>query len=148
METTMAIRMITSEHLDAVVRLEQSSFDFPMGRLKLMDWLLKRGSFCLVYEVRGQVVAYMLYAMHGHKPTYLLHSIAVDSAYRFQGIASEMLSHLKLGMIDHSWSIFVSVRSYNIPAVLLLTKNGFVHVPSPATHGSEQLWTRMIYSLG
>lgn len=144
MEATMAIRMIIRSDLASVLELERSSFVAPMSREEFMDWILRSDTFCLVYEIRGQIAGFMLYVLTGQ--TYLIHSIAVDPGFRFQGVASEMINHLKYGLIDRGWKIICSVRSGNVPAKELFKKNGFKRIGSQSIKGSGESWIRMIYS--
>jgi len=144
MEAIMAIRMITRSDLADVLELERTSFVAPMSREEFVDWILRDDTFCLVYEVRGQIAGFMLYVLTGK--TYLIHSIAVDRGLRFQGVASEMLTHLKYGLIDKGWRILCSVRTGNVPAMQLFWKNGFKKIGSQSIKGSGEAWIRMIYN--
>ena len=124
--TQMSIRWIQPSDLKQVMEVERESFEFPLTHEEFVDWLKMEQCVCLVYEVRGVVAAYLMY-LYDHN-RYELLNIAVGRGYRFQRIASELLSHLKMGLNQGRHSISTRVRRKNFPAVNFLLKNGFAVV--------------------
>lgn len=143
-EIPMSIRMVSRSDMDRVVQIEQQSFIAPMTRVEFQDWITRDDTICLVYEVRNTVVAYMMYIM-AHE-SYLIYGLAVDSGYRFQGIATELIDHLKLGLLGNDWQILVSLRSTWVPAIKFYEKQNFRLVNKRKIDGSKEKHLRYRYS--
>lgn len=119
----MAIRWITRADLNDVLAIERQSFSAPMTKTEFIDWLTNDDVVCLVYESRGEIAGFLMYLKMGY--TYMIVTLAVSPAYRFQGIATELLQHLKLGHQQDKIQIVVNVTDSNVPAMRFFHKNGF-----------------------
>lgn len=142
-EVPMSIRMVTRRDYNELLAIEQKSFLAPMTRGELGDWVRRDDTVCLVYEVHDTVVGYMLYMMG--QDQYLIYGLAVDPVYRFQGVASELVGHLKLGLLGNKSKIFVSLRSTWLPAIQFFKKQGFRLFQVATIDGSRDKWMRYCF---
>ena len=122
-DTQMSIRMINRGDVFEVLEIERKSFNHPMTRVEFLDMITSKNFSCVVYEVNQNVVAYMIFATV--RSDHLITGIAVAPEYRFQGIASEMIQHLKFAMRVNKSQIVVSMYQSNVPAMKLFHKNKF-----------------------
>jgi ribosomal protein S18 acetylase RimI-like enzyme len=121
--TQMAIRWMQRHDFERVVALENQCFEFGLSKEEFRDWLRQSDCVCLVYETRGEVVGFLMYVFDDER--YYLLNIAVAPEYRFQGVATEMLSHLKMGLCDNRTYLQTKLRLTNAPAIRFFKKNGF-----------------------
>ena len=143
-DSTMAIRWINRSDLDDVLSIEQQSYPAPMTRIELMDWLTSSDCICLVYESQGRIAGFVMYLLIG--TTWLIQDLAVDPAFRFQGVASELIDYLKLGVRHSQGKIICSVRTNNLPALKLFKKHGFGLVEKFNSKQSKESFVRLRYA--
>ena len=122
-DTKMAIRMINRGDVFGVLEIERKSFQAPMTRVEFLDMITSKNFSCVVYEVNQSIAAYMIYATV--RSDHLITGIAVAPEYRFQGIATELIQHLKFAMRVNKSQIVVSMYQSNVPAMKLFHKNKF-----------------------
>lgn len=142
----MPIRWITHADLDDVMDIENASFQYPLTRIEFVEWLKCDDVVCLVYDVRGDIAGFVMYAFDNRM--YAILNMAVRPEYRFQGIAKEMIEHLKQGLIGSRKTMIASVRDRNKAALKMFRSLGFksmdVAYKMEAKEGVERVW-RMSY---
>lgn len=90
MPDEVLIEPAASEHLDAIHRIEASSFPAPWRREFFEGELFSEGRFTLVARLRGAVVGY-LFAMWIFDEMHI-NKIAVDERARRRGIADALMA--------------------------------------------------------
>ena len=122
-DTKMAIRMINRGDVFEVLEIERKSFKHPLTRVEFLDMITSKNFSCVVFEVNESVVAYMIFSTV--RSDHLITGIAVAPEYRFQGIATELIQHLKCAMRVNKSEIVASMYQSNVPAMKLFHKNKF-----------------------
>ena len=123
----MSIRWLLSSDVPVVARIEQQCFALPLTETEIMEWLAMQDCIGLVYEARGRIAAYMIYVFDDLQ--YYILNMAVAPEFRFQGVATELVRHLKLGLVIDRRRIRTKVREDNVPAIRFFEKHGFITRP-------------------
>jgi len=143
-EAIMPIRWITYADLDEVMEIETASFQYPLTRIEFIEWLKCDDVVCLVHDVKGDIAGFMMYVFDNRM--YHIINMAVRPEYRLQGIAAELVNHLKGGLIGTRQMITASVRDRNKPALKMFKKLGFRNIERDMTYkmetkeGVERVW--------
>ena len=120
---------MTSADLEAILEIEQNSFRWPWSRISFKSELQRQNAFNYVVKTNNdathpQVVAYVILRLIVDELHIL--KIAVTPPWRGQGIATWLLNQcFKRGAKRGAKSIYLEVRTSNIPAVGLYQKLGF-----------------------
>lgn len=113
------------EYLDQIITIEQSSFSKPWTEYHFKSDLNNKISLHWVYLENSQVIGY-LFGWHV-KDEFHLNKIAVARSFRENGTAIHLLKNMVLYLNDIKVnSVFLEVRSSNLPARKLYEKIGFV----------------------
>mgnify|MGYP001811663458 FL=1 len=125
--TTLALRPMTSDDLEAVLALEQEIFSRPWTEGILRDELAAPRRSYLVAEEAGEVIGYggmMTVADEGH-----ITNLAVAPAARGRGIATRLVLDLAEGALDAGVRhLTLEVRLSNAGARRLYSRFGFAPV--------------------
>ncbi len=119
----MIIQKMTAEHLDAVVAIEQSGYDFPWGKGIFSD-CLQAGYLAWVIEDNQQVLGYVIMAV-GIGESHLL-NICVDTNHRGRCLGYQLLQHAidQAGLYGAA-HMFLEVAESNAKVIDLYKKNDF-----------------------
>ena len=121
------IRRAVSSDLDALVALEESSFDHDrVSRAQFRRHLASASALALVAEEHGQVLgAALLFFRHGARIA-RLYSIAIAHAARGRGLGAELLEAAEAEARDRGCTALkLEVRTDNTAAIALYEKHGY-----------------------
>ncbi len=146
MTTAISTRPATTADLEALLRIEQSSFQGDRLSRRQMRYLLVRGrALTRVAVVGAQVVAYALVLTPATPRPARLYSLAVDPDWRGHGIAARLLEetmHCLRALGVTRYRLEVSVN--NTAAAALYRRFGFASIaPLPAYYQDGSDGTRM-----
>ncbi|MBI3562567.1 MAG: ribosomal protein S18-alanine N-acetyltransferase [Gammaproteobacteria bacterium] len=140
LQPQFVLRPMLSTDLEAIVLIEESSYDFPWSYGIFRD-CLQVGYSCWVYEVNHRVIAYGVMSQ-GAGEAHIL-TLVVREDYRGQGIGRLLLSHLLTlaGQCEVD-TVLLEVRPSNHVAISLYQSMGFNEVGVrlnyyPALRGRE-----------
>ena len=119
---------VLPEHIPQIAQLETRCFSMPwtqeLLRTQLKD---EQHEFLAALDASGRVVGYvgMMFVLdEGY-----ISNVAVDEAFRRQGIADALIERLCSICREHGLSfVSLEVRAGNAPAVALYQKHGFVEM--------------------
>lgn len=90
---SLAIREVATADLDALLALEQQSFETDrLSRRSLRRWIASRDRAFLVATLNEQLVGYILVIYHRGTRLARLYSIAIDKSRRGQGFARQLIA--------------------------------------------------------
>jgi [ribosomal protein S18]-alanine N-acetyltransferase len=113
--------------LDDVVRIENASFPAPWTRSMFTNEIMNPSSVSLVFRRGTALLGYRCHWVVVDEAH--LMTIAVDPAYRNQGVGAFMMAHLEADCLAAGLSrIFLEVSKENPKARRLYRKHGFVTV--------------------
>ena len=116
---------MAERHLDGVAALERACFADPWSRASIASELENEWSLWLVAEDGGTVVGYV--GSQLVPPEADMMNLAVDAAWRRQGVAQQLLHTLFSALRERGiTSLALEVRDSNTSAQALYEKNGFV----------------------
>lgn len=121
------IRRATPADLDALVALEQASFDHDrVSRAQFRRHLASPSAAVLVAEARGQVLgAALLFFRRGARVA-RLYSIAIARAARGQGLGANLLQTAEREARARGCAAMkLEVRTDNAPAIALYERRGY-----------------------
>jgi ribosomal-protein-alanine acetyltransferase len=124
---TIRIRRARPPDLDALVALEEASFDHDrVSRAQFRRHIVSDSAVVLVAEERGRVLgAALLFFRRGAKAA-RLYSIAIAHAARGQGLGAALLDAAEREARKRGRSAMrLEVRTDNAPAVALYEKRGY-----------------------
>jgi ribosomal-protein-alanine N-acetyltransferase len=123
----ISYEIMNSEHIPAVAQLEQVNFSMPWSKNVLQAELDNPLSLWLVALDDGQVVGYVGSQIVPDEADMM--NLAVQDAYRRQGIARELVSRLLARLKEMNVrSLTLEVRASNVPAIALYEALGFQEV--------------------
>lgn len=132
---------LLAQHLDEVLRIEQSAYPHPWSLANFRD-ALRTGYQAQVLTAGATVLGYFV-AMRGVNEVHLL-NITVAPAYQGQGWARVMLDALALWARGQAaqW-LWLEVRTGNVRAIHVYESHGYRRVGQrkayyPATHGQRE----------
>lgn len=122
------IRDVLPEHLAQIEALEKTCFSLPWSEELLRSQLKdKQHEFIAAFDDTGRVLGYvgMMYVLdEGY-----ISNVAVDPAFRRQGIADALIDKLCALCVSHGLAfVTLEVRAGNVPAISLYEKHGFEQV--------------------
>lgn len=116
-------REMTSEDVKQVAALEKSCFTMPWSENAFLEAIRDENAYYMVAEQEGQIIGQCGYYL-GYDEADIC-NVAVDFAYRKNGIAYEMLTALMKYGREHGVRVFtLEVRKSNVPAIRLYQKLG------------------------
>lgn len=125
MESTgISIRWALRRDIDAIVRIEDLSFEFAWTKDEFLEALRERNTICLVCEMFDRICGFVVYRCEPDGLHML--NLAVMPSSRRQGLATAMIQKL-IGKLcpQRRRIIQTEVRESNLAAQLLLRANGF-----------------------
>jgi ribosomal-protein-alanine N-acetyltransferase len=129
------------EDLNAVLAIEQASYDFPWSKGIFLDCLRMGYSCWVVTDRHGEILGYSLMSLAVEEAHIL--NICVSPHYRCQGVASFLMYHLfSVARQVDAVTMMLEVRPSNHAAVELYRQLGFTRVGLrrgyyPALRGRE-----------
>ncbi len=138
--SSYSVRKMTLGDIDAVMRIENSAYDYPWTEGIFRDCLRVR-YHSFVAEQDGEVIAYVLMNTVLNEAHIL--NICVDPLYRRRGIAAYLLQHIiDTALKLKSDTLFLEVRESNKAALALYRRFNFNEVGIrrnyyPAADGRE-----------
>ena len=107
-----------------IAELEESIFPDPWDYRSVVDLISTDGSMCFTARDGDRVVAYVIGRLIA--PEGEIYRVAVAPEYRQRGIAYRLLDYaVKTSRGKGLESLFLEVRSQNLPAIKLYTAYGF-----------------------
>jgi [ribosomal protein S18]-alanine N-acetyltransferase len=125
MMTAVEVRLLRPSDLDAVERIERSSYPTPWSRSMFAGELAKPSSICLGAFQGADMLGYLIVARY--VDAWHVMNVAVDEGFRSQGIARGMLERLfesTVGDVERGYTL--EVRVSNETAIELYRRLGFV----------------------
>lgn len=118
---------MTMEHIPQVAALERACFSRPWSEDALRSELWNDAAVIIVAEGEdGSVLGYA--GLQTVLDEGYITNVAVDSTYRRQGIADELIAaFVRFGQAKLAF-LTLEVRASNAPAIALYAKHGFVEV--------------------
>ena len=126
MSDEILVRWMIRRDMPKVVEIERASYDDPCTEDELITYLRQRSNIGQVACIGDEVVGFILYEMT--KDRFEVDNIAVDPAWRRQGVASAMLQKLTRKIRSRSVNkkiIRLLVRETNLPAQRFFQVMGF-----------------------
>ena len=125
MMTAVKVRPLRPSDLDAVERIERSSYPTPWSRSMFAGELAKPSSVCLGAFQGSDMLGYLIVARY--VDAWHVMNVAVDEPFRSRGIARGMLERLfesTVGDVERGYTL--EVRVTNETAIALYRRLGFV----------------------
>ena len=120
----MEIRRARPDDATAIAEMEQNIFGDPWGKKDIFSYICSDTGMCFSALEGGEVIAYII----GRKipPEGEIYRIAVRADKRQRGIGYRLLSYaLKTERGSGVETVFLEVRSRNLPAIALYKAYGF-----------------------
>jgi [ribosomal protein S18]-alanine N-acetyltransferase len=123
-QSCVHIRWMIRRDMPTVLRIEESSFEFPWTEDEFIRCLRQRDCIGMVAERNEEVVGFMIYELH--KTRIHILSFAVHPEFRREKVGSAMIEKLvsKLAYQRRN-RIVLEVRETNLPAQLFFRQLGF-----------------------
>ena len=125
MMTAVEVRPLRPSDLDAVERIERSSYPTPWSRSMFAGELAKPSGICLGAFQGEDMLGYLIVARY--VDAWHVMNVAVDEGFRSRGIARGMLERLfesTVGDVERGYTL--EVRVSNETAIELYRRLGFV----------------------
>ena len=123
-QVRMHIRWMIRRDMPEVLRIEQSSFEYPWCEEDFLRCLRQRNCIGMVAEQGEKVVGFMIYELHKSKLHIL--NFSVHSDHRRSGIGMQMAEKLVSKLSSHRRTkIVVEVRETNLDSQLFFRSAGF-----------------------
>ena len=123
----MNFRRSIPADIGGIAELERDIFPDPWDERSVQDCICSEGSMCFTAEEEGKVVAYVIGRLIA--PEGEIYRIAVRQDKRNRGIGYRLLDYsAKTSRGKGLESLFLEVRSRNIPAIRLYEAYGFKRV--------------------
>lgn len=121
------IRNATLGDIDALVALENRSFDTDrLSRRSFRHLLTKANAVTLVDELEGAIAGYATVLFNMGTSLARLYSIAVDTAYRGQGVGERLVTASEQAALDGDCVLLrLEVRSDNTASLALFRRLGY-----------------------
>lgn len=123
----MEIRRSRPDDAGAIAEMEIQNFGDPFGQKDIFSYICSEGGMCFTALDGDQVIGYII----GTKipPEGEIYRIAVREDRRQRGIGYRLLSYgLKTELGSGVETVFLEVRSKNVPARALYTAYGFKEI--------------------
>ena len=123
MNDNVEIRRLTYSDLPHVIAIERRAFPTPWSLSMFVLELSKPSGICLAAEIDGRLAGYLVCSRYD--TVWHLMNVAVDPAWRRQGIASGLMNHL-FDTADRPHEQYtLEVRESNDGAIALYERFGF-----------------------
>ncbi len=148
--STRRIRLADKADLDALVQLEQRTFDYSRISRRNFRRLLQSSSvhFWVVTDA-GQVIAYAIALTRSNSRYWRVYSLAVDAEHRGQGLARAMLEHvITEAKKAECHGLSLEVKSDNLAAIQLYRRYHFETIdvlPGYYDDGTDGLKMRVTF---
>ncbi len=122
----MAVEIIKAglSHAEEITRIEKESFSAPWSDASIRSAIEDDVVNCVCLLKDGKTAGYAMFAFVCDEGELL--NIAIDPAYRGEGLGSAILSHIiQTGKALGCENMFLEVRRSNLPAATLYRKFGF-----------------------
>lgn len=122
--SVLVIRRMLQEDLEAVCRIEKENFSVPWSEKSFLESMEREDTVFLTALSAGKVAGYLgCYCIDGIGE---ITNVAVDAAFRRQGIGAGLLKELYKCALMHSCrKFFLEVRESNQAAIALYASQGF-----------------------
>lgn len=146
--TRVSTRWMIKKDFNAVLDIEQRSFDSPWTEQELLNTIKQPDCIAIVAEHCGRVVGYMIYCLGETQID--IANIAVDYDYRRRGVGSSLVSKLRDRTSERRDRLTTAVKESNLDAQLFFRRLGFRAVAVLKDHyrNSREDAYLMIYRLG
>ena len=123
-EMKVHIRWMIRRDMPEILRIEQSSFEFPWSEEDFVRCLRQRNCIGMVAEADERIVGFMIYELHKNRLHIL--NFAVGAEFRRNGVGRQMAAKLvsKLSY-QRRTRILLEVRETNLDAQLFFRNVGF-----------------------
>ena len=123
----MDFRRSIPKDVTGIAELEREIFPDPWDERSVQDCICSEGSMCFTAEEEGRVVAYLIGRLIA--PEGEIYRIAVAPHKRNRGLGYRLLDYsVKTSRGKGLESLFLEVRSKNLPAIKLYEAYGFKRV--------------------
>lgn len=123
----MNFRRSLPQDISGIAELEREIFPDPWDERSVQNCICSEGSMCFTAEEDGKVVAYLIGRMIA--PEGEIYRVAVAPNKRQRGLGYRLLDYsVKTSRGKGLESLFLEVRSKNIPAIKLYEAYGFKRV--------------------
>ena len=123
----MDFRRSIPKDVTGIAELEREIFPDPWDERSVQDCICSEGSMCFTAEEEGRVVAYLIGRMIA--PEGEIYRLAVAPHKRNRGLGYRLLDYsVKTSRGKGLESLFLEVRSKNLPAIKLYEAYGFKRV--------------------
>ncbi len=131
--SALIFRSFEPEDLESLARLEERAFPIgPYTKVMLSRIFKMKGSFSIVAEDRGKVVAYVI-ALPLDESSADIESIAVDPECQKTGLGSILIRRIEGMMVERGYTVSIlEVRDKNEEAINFYRKHGYeiiAHMP-------------------
>lgn len=110
-----------------IAELEAAIFPDPWDQRSISDLITTEGAMCFTAREGSKVVAYVIGRLIA--PEGEIYRVAVAPSHRRRGVAYRLLDYaVKTSRGKGLESLFLEVRSQNIPAIKLYTAYGFTEI--------------------
>ena len=121
--------------------MEEEIFSDPWSKRDITDLICTEGGMCFTALENGRVIAYVVGRLI--PPEGEIYRVAVRPEYRKRGIGYRLLDYaVKTSRGDGLETLFLEVRSQNIPAISLYYSLGFRPVYSHESHKAR--WEKIL----
>lgn len=121
--TELKIRRLTYSDLPQVVAVERRAFPTPWSLAMFVLELSKPSGACFAALRDGELVGYVICSRYD--TVWHIMNVAVDPAYRRQGVATALLGRLLARVGDGTARLTLEVRPSNTGAIELYERFGF-----------------------
>ena len=120
----MNFRRSIPSDIGGIAELEREIFPDPWSERSIQDCICSEGGMCFTAEEDGRIIAYLIGRLIA--PEGEIYRIAVAQSKRNRGIGYRLLDYsVKTSRGKGLESLFLEVRSRNIPAIRLYEAYGF-----------------------
>lgn len=110
----LTIRTLQRRDLAEVVKIERQSFSDPWPRKEFMRLMKERATGLQVIQMGDVIGGYVVYDVHRRQ--FAILSIAVNPAFRREGLATALVAKIKSKLSQRRRCIWTNVSENNVPA--------------------------------
>jgi ribosomal protein S18 acetylase RimI-like enzyme len=127
LRTTLMIRAATLDDLDALVELENNSFNYDrISRRSFRHLLTKGHAITLVYEMDGQMAGYILALLRQGISLARIYSLAIHPDQRGKGIGKQLAQAAEAQILAHDCvCVRLEIRPDNTPSIRIFESLGY-----------------------
>lgn len=116
------IRVLITRDMPEVLKIENTSFEYPWSESEFVRRRKRRGCLALVAEYQELIVGYVI--CETHRNSIYLESIAIHPDYRRQRVGSQILERIIDKLSATRPCLTTDVRETNLEAQLFFSKVG------------------------